>query len=73
MQLSCFQSNHPSVKLLSDKDIFSGYNHGGGGGGIVVNGIRPGTDTNKGEGFGGGAYGASGNVDGYPGCVLIET
>ena len=54
--------------------IFSGsYGYGGGGGGIVVNGIKPGTDPNKGEGFGGGANGISSTWDGYHGCVLIET
>ena len=56
------------------EDIFSGsYGYGGGGGGVVVNGIKPGNNTAMGEGFGGGAYGAGGTRDGYPGCVLIET
>ena len=54
------------------EDIFSGH-YGGGGGGVVVNGIKPGNHTNKGEGFGGGAHGWDSTTGGYPGCVLIET
>ena len=42
--------------------------YGGGGGGVVVNGIKH-NITYLGEGYGGG--GRLGN--GYPGCVLIET
>ena len=46
--------------------------YGGGGGGVIVNGIKPGNATHTGEGFGGGAYGYS-SSNGWPGCVLIET
>jgi len=46
--------------------------YGGGGGGVIVNGIKPGNATHSGEGFGGGAYGY-GSSNGWPGCVLIET
>ena len=43
--------------------------YGGGGGGILVNGEKPGGgDEHLGEGFGGGGYGGAG----FPGCVLIE-
>ena len=45
--------------------------HGGGGGGILVNGEGPGIDGfgGGGEGFGAGNYGGH---NGAPGCVLIE-
>ncbi len=46
---------------------------GGGGGGIVVNGITPGNESYYGEGFGAGARGTYNSDGGYPGCVLIET
>ena len=43
---------------------------GSGGGGILVNGEKPGGgDQHFGEGFGGGGYGGG---SGFPGCVLIE-
>ena len=43
--------------------------YGGGGGGLLVNGEKPGGNEYWGEGFGGGGgYGGSG----FPGCVLIE-
>ena len=50
---------------------------GGGGGGILVNGEKPGGgDSHFGEGFGGGGYryagGSGGSGYGFPGCVLIE-
>ena len=38
-----------------------------------MNGIKPGNDSYIGEGFGAGAGIAYGSLDGYPGCVLIET
>ena len=46
--------------------------YGGGGGGVLVNGIKPGNATFTGEGFGGGASGNTYST-GWPGCVLIET
>ena len=50
--------------------MFSGEYPGGGGGGVLVNGRKPGNATYSGEGFGGGG---SGYGYGWPGCVLIET
>ena len=58
--------------LVLTEDIFSG-TYGGGGGGVVINGVKPGNTTARGEGFGGGAYGWEDTVYGFPGCVLIET
>ena len=62
----------PNIHLTEHK--FSDY-RGAGGGGVVVNGIKPGNATTCGEGFGGGGGGkySSFGYPGYPGCVLIET
>ena len=47
-----------------------GNTYGGGGGGILVNGEKPGGGNEHwGEGFGGGGGAGYG---GFPGCILIE-
>ena len=60
----------PNIHLTERK--FSDY-RGAGGGGVVVNGIKPDNAPTFGEGFGGGAGGGYYSGHGYPGCVLIET
>jgi len=45
----------------------SGY--GGGGGGVLVNGLAPAADQYNGQGYGGGG---GDDRDGNPGCVIIE-
>ena len=56
--------------ILSPGKAGTQYSGGGvGGGGILVNGEKPGESVHSGEGFGGGGcFGGSG----FPGCVLIE-
>ena len=49
-----------------------GNRFGGGGGGIIVNGRKPGSSRNAGEGFGGGGAVADYEQSGFGGCVLIE-
>ena len=49
----------------------SGYNFGGGGGGMMVNGAGP-QGNNQGAGFGGGGRGYSDHGDGFHGVILVE-
>ena len=47
----------------------SGGSYGGGGGGVLVNGLAPAADEYNGQGYGGGAgY----QMEANPGCVIIE-
>ena len=40
--------------------------------GVIVNGRKPGSSRNAGEGFGGGGAVADYEQSGFGGCVLIE-
>merc|ERR1711973_780124 len=53
--------------------VFGGYVFGGGGGGILVDGVGPTTDGYAGHGYGAGGGGGDAITGGLSGVVLIET